>query len=107
MRAPLTESAVEPHAVHEDGLPLVAQLFDHRGGIGEDELEVRVVLGVTRVDQPELDVILGRNVGRPVFRTDATHRDDGIAAVFGGAVGAKDDAGLAQQRPSQCGHRCA
>ena len=75
-------------------------------GIGEYKLEVRVVLGVARVDQTELDVVLGCSAGRPVFRTDATHRDGGIAAVFGGAVGAKDDAGLAQQRPSPYGHRC-
>ena len=29
------------HAVHEDRLPLGAQLFDGCCGIGEDELEVR------------------------------------------------------------------
>ncbi len=50
------------HAVQQHRLSFLAQVAD--GARGVDQLTGEVVVGVLLVDDPELDVVLGRDAGK-------------------------------------------
>ena len=64
--------------VNEHGLSFTPQLRHHVGRLGEDEIEMLIVVRVIRIDQPDGDPILSGNGIGNLPAADPTQGDDSV-----------------------------
>ena len=84
--------ALRLHAVQEDGLSLGPEGGDRTGGVVQDEVEIRILLGPGVVDEPYLDVVArSYRRGGNIVDAEPAKRDDGVDMVR--RIGEEGDAG--------------